>query len=238
LQLNAHGLRCIAYDRRGHGRSERPGKGYDYDRLADDVAELIEHLQLRDITMITHSMGAGECTRYLSRYGSARVQRAAFVGTIAPCYRHSASYPQGLPLETLDAASRDALDDIPLWLEKNAEGFYLPQSTGTCATMTRWTMDCMLAASPKALAECSGTRVRADLREEMRAIDVPVLVIHGDRDQSEPGHGKLVAELVPQSRYVEYAGAPHGIFHTHRHRLIEDIVAFMGVGESAPRETA
>lgn len=238
LELNTRGMRCIAYDRRGHGRSDHPGTGYNYDRLTADAAELIEHLQLRDITFIAHSMGTGECTQYLSRYGSTQIERAIFIGSVSPCYLQSASNPQGKPLQLYQAVLSDLVDDLPGWLSKSADGFYLPESTGTSDEMTRWTIDCLLNVSLKALADCFMTRVHGDLRDDMRAIEIPLLVIHGDMDQSEPGHGKLVAELVPNSRYVEYAGAPHGIFHTHRHRLIEDIATFIGVETSSAREAA
>ena len=228
LHLNALGLRCIALDRRGHGRSDRPGHGYEYDRLADDLAELIAFLDLRDVTLIAHSMGTSECTRYLSRYGRERVARVVFIGATAPCYVQSESYPQGLPREAFTAISDALRNDLPGWLRDNAEPFFLPAETGVPDDVTRWTIDCVLNASLKALIDCFLARTRADMRDELRALNVPMLIIHGDRDASEPGHGRMVAELVPDSRYIEYAGAPHGIYHTHRERLLADIERFIG----------
>jgi non-heme chloroperoxidase len=228
LHLNALGLRCIALDRRGHGRSDRPGHGYDYNRLADDLAELIAHLDLHDVILIAHSMGTSECTRYLSRHGSERITKVVFVGATAPCYLQSESYPQGLPLTVFTGISNMLRNDLPGWLRSNAEPFFLPAETGVPEEVTRWTIDCVLNASLKALIDCYLARTHADMRDELRKLDVPMLIIHGDRDASEPGHGRLVAELVPDHRYVEYADAPHGLYHTHRERLLADIERFIG----------
>jgi non-heme chloroperoxidase len=227
LRLTAFGRRCIAFDRRGHGRSDRPGDGYNYDRLADDLAELIAHLDLHGVTLIGHSMGTGECTRYLSRHGSDRITRAVFVSAIAPCYLQSETFPRGQPIEVFETLCTAMRQDLPQWLRNGADAFFLPASTQTSDAMTRWTIGCVLNASLKGLIECLMARTCADLRDEMRAIDVPMLVIHGDRDASEPGHGRMVADLVPGSCYTEYPGAPHGLYHTHRERLLADIQSFM-----------
>jgi pimeloyl-ACP methyl ester carboxylesterase len=227
LHFNALGRRCIALDRRGHGRSDRPGHGYHYDRLADDLAELIAHLDLHDAILIAHSMGTGECTRYLSRHGSERIARAVYIGATAPCYLHSESYPQGLPAAAFEATSKALREDLPGWLRDNAEPFFLPAQTGVSDQVTRWTIDCVLDASLKALIDCFLARTQADMRQELRSLKLPMLLIHGDRDASEPGHGRLVAEHVTGSRYIEYAGAPHGLYHTHRAQVLADIECFI-----------
>ena len=226
LHFNALGMRCIAMDRRGHGRSEQPGDGYDYDRLADDLAELIERLDLHEVTLVGHSMGTGECARLLSRHGSARIARAIFVSSIAPCYLDDAGTP--LPASAFDPVLEQIQADFPRWLDNAADGFFLPAETGTSSGTIRHTIDIALGTSLFAATACFRTRSRADLRDELHRIDVPLLVIHGHRDVSEPiAHGRAIAGLVPDSRYLEYAGAPHGLYHTHRLPLLADMQAFI-----------
>jgi pimeloyl-ACP methyl ester carboxylesterase len=226
LHFNALGMRTIAMDRRGHGRSEQPGFGYDYDRLADDLAELIEHLDLHELTLVGHSMGTGECARLLSRHGNARIARAVFVSSIAPCYLDAAGTP--LPADTFDPVLEQIHADFPRWLDNGADGFFLPGETGTSTGTIRRTIDIALGTSLVAATACFRTRSRGDLRNELSRIDVPLLVIHGDRDVSEPAaHGRAIAGLVPDCRYLEYPGAPHGLYHTHRLPLLADMQAFI-----------
>ena len=146
LHFNGLGMRCVALDRRGHGRSDCPGRGYDYDRLADDLAELIAHLDLHDVTLVAHSMGSSECTHYLARHGRSRVARVVLIGATAPCYLQSESYPQGLPLRSFEAVCAMLRDDLPQWLRDNAAPFFLPAETGVTEETTRWTIDCVLNA--------------------------------------------------------------------------------------------
>jgi len=227
LHFNALGYRCIAIDRRGHGRSDDPGRGYQLDRLADDLADLLEHLDLRDATVITHSMASGECTRYLARHGSARIARAIFLAPTAPSYVEGSRAPWSMD-DTTTALVLDAIRrDLPRWLADNADGFFLPEETGTTTDYVQHTIAIIRDASLQALVECFGAK-RVDQRAELRAIDVPLLVIHGNRDVSEPvQQGRAIATLVPHSRYIEYAGGPHGLYHTHFERLVEDIHAFI-----------
>lgn len=227
LHFNALGYRCIALDRRGHGRSDDPGHGYRLDRLADDVAELLEHLDLHEATVITHSMASGECTRYLARHGSARVARAVFLAPVAPSYAEGSRAPWCMDEPTTDAVLAAIARDLPRWLADNADGFFLPAETGTTPEFVQHTIDIIRDTSLQALVECFRAK-RADQRAELAAIEVPLLVIHGNRDVSEPEQqGRAIAALVPHSRYVEYAGAPHGLYHTHFDRLVEDIHAFV-----------
>ncbi|MFC4525466.1 alpha/beta hydrolase [Dyella halodurans] len=232
LHFNALGLRTIAMDRRGHGRSEQPASGYDYDRLADDLAELIEHLDLHEVTLVGHSMGTGECTRLLSRHGSTRIARAIFVSSIAPCYLDADG--ARLPASAFDPVLAQIHADFPRWLHDAADGFFLPAETHTSAGTIRRTIDIALGTSLYAATACFRIRCRADLRDELRRIDVPLLVIHGHRDVSEPvAYGRAIAGLVPDCRYLEYPGAPHGLYHTHRLPLLDDIQAFMATEVTA-----
>ncbi|AIF47127.1 alpha/beta fold hydrolase [Dyella japonica] len=232
LHFNALGMRTIAMDRRGHGRSERPYGGYDYDRLADDLAALIEHLDLRELTLIGHSMGTGECVRLLSRHGSERIAKVILLSPVAPCYLDADGLP--LPASTVDAALAAIHADFPQWLAEGADGFYLPAETHTSEGVIRRTIDIMLGTSLHAATECFRTRVGADLRDELRQIDVPMLVIHGERDVSElVAFGRAIAGMVPACRYLEYADAPHGMFHTHQRPLLKDMQDFIGANAHA-----
>jgi pimeloyl-ACP methyl ester carboxylesterase len=227
LYFNALGYRCIALDRRGHGRSDDPGRGYGLDRLADDVADLLDHLDLHDATLVTHSMASGECARYLARHGSARVARVVFLAPVAPSYAEGSRAPWTMDEPTTDAVLAAIGRDLPRWLADNADGFFLPAETGTTPEYVQHTIDIIRSASLQALVECFRAK-RVDQRGELAAIDVPLLVIHGNRDVSEPvQQGRAIAALVPHSRYVEYHDAPHGLYHTHFERVVGDVLAFI-----------
>ncbi len=231
--FNALGCRCIAIDRRGHGRSDDPGQGYHYDRLADDLAELLDHLNLREVTLVAHSMGTGECTRYLARHGSGRIARVVYIAPVAASYLDGSRDACSMDSATAELVLADIRRDLPKWLADNADGFFLPAETGTSPEIIRHTIDMVLDASLHALTECFRARF-VDQRDELRAIHVPVLVVHGDRDVSEPvQQGRTLAALVSRSRYLEYAGAPHGLYHTHFEQLVADMLAFMRETPSA-----
>ena len=227
LYFNELGFRCIAMDRRGHGRSDDPGHGYHYDRLADDLAELLDHLNLREVTLVAHSMATGECTRYLARHGSGRIARVVYLAPVAPSYLDGSRDAWSMDNATAELALADMRRDLPKWLADSADGFFLPAETGTSPETIRHTIDIVLDASLHALVECFRA-THVDQRDELCAIDVPLLVVHGDRDVSEPvQQGRAIAALVPHSRYLEYAGAPHGLYHTHFERLTTDILTFV-----------
>ena len=231
LHFNALGMRTIAMDRRGHGRSDQPGSGYDFDRLADDLAELIERLDLRDVILVAHSMGAGECTRLLARHGSERIARVIYVAPVAPRLidADGREITPAMVAPVLEEITRD----FPHRLDQGADGFFLPTETGTSSGTIRRTIDTMLAVSLHAAVACFLTRVNGDLRDDLRKFDVPLLVLHGDRDVSEPlAHGTATVALVPGARLVEYTNAPHGIYHTHCARLLGDMQAFIGEAEA------
>jgi pimeloyl-ACP methyl ester carboxylesterase len=227
LHFNAMDCRCIAMDRRGHGRSDDPGHDYHYDRLADDLAELLDHLNLHEVTLVAHSMATGECTRYLARHGSSRIARVVYLAPVAPSYLDGSRDAWSVDSTTAESVMADMRRDLPKWLADNADGFFLPAETGTSPETIRHTIDIVLDASLHALIECFRARF-VDQRNELRAIDVPLLIVHGDRDVSEPvQQGRAIATLVPNSRYLEYAGAPHGLYHTHFERLMADILTFV-----------
>ena len=227
VPLSSQGLRCVAYDRRGHGRSSRPGVGYDYDTLADDLAALIDTLDLRGVTLVGMSMAGGELVRYVTRHGSSRVARLIFVATDATPFRtQTPDNPSGIPGERFESFRRHALlRDYPKWLEDNREPFFVPE---TSRPMQEWVRGLMLGTSMKALVECSRSMSATDFRAELPTIGVPALLIHGDRDVSAPLEvtGRPTAKLIPGAHLKIYEGAPHGLFLTHMERLNADILEF------------
>jgi non-heme chloroperoxidase len=226
IHLCGQSLRCIAYDQRGHGRSSQPGHGYEYDTLADDLASLLERLDLREVTLVGHSMGCGEIVRYLSRHGSSRVVRAVFIGTATPFALKTADNPDGVDKAVIDKLRALWVKDFPKWLGDNARPFFVPE---TSPEMVQWVVGMCLQASLKALVDCHHAINETDFRAELAAMTVPTLVIHGDADVSEPieQRGRRTAQLIPGSQFKVYEGAPHGLMFTHMDRLNADLLAFI-----------
>lgn len=226
--LTAQGLRCVAYDRRGHGRSDAPSGGYDYDTLADDLAAVLDGLDLRDVVLVGHSMAGGEIVRYFSRHGGARVSKVLFVAPMNPCPARRADNPDGLPAQVFEQFRQAyLLTDSPKWLNDNAKPFVTP---ATSPEMMDWIRGLMLTTSLRAVVECNRTSTEADLRPEIPGLSVPVLIVQGDKDASTPLEvsGRRYAALNPQARLVVYEGAPHGLMFTHTARLNGEIAAFAG----------
>lgn len=219
------GFRCIGFDRRGHGRSDQPARGYDHDTLADDVAALIEGLDLTGLTLIGHSMAGGEIIRYLSRHGDGRIARIILVAPMTPMLLKSDDNPNGAPLAGFEAVWAQWRRDYPKWVADNLMPFFIPE---TSAAMMGWAANQMRTSVPIALA-CSRAMVEEDFRAEMRAIKVPALLIHGDRDRSAPIAltGEPSAALIPGCRLLVYEGAPHGLMFTHMERLHADVRRFV-----------
>jgi non-heme chloroperoxidase len=221
------GFRCIAYDRRGHGRSEDPGRGYDYDTLADDLGQVLDRLDLRGVTLVAHSMSGGEAVRYLSRHGKAgRVKKVLFLAPTLPFLTQTPDNPMGVPAAALDQVRNTFMADFPKWIEDNSAPFVLPQ---TSDPMRTWIKAMMLQTSMKAVLDCNRAMVAADFRPELARLAVPSLVIHGDKDASAPLEitGKRAAALIPGGQLKIYEGAPHGLFVTHASQLNADIEAFV-----------
>ena len=216
VELADQGLRCVAYDRRGHGRSSDPGRGYDYDRLADDLAAIINQLDLTDVTLVAHSMGNGEAVRYLKRHGSARIARLVMLSTVPP-------------QSTSDFGSLIAglKQDRPAFLAKGVSAF-TGGHPAVSPAMTEWIVAQFMQASPKATIDCMRAIAGGDFRTDMRAVTVPTLIAHGDKDVVNPldTTARKVAELIAGSTLRVYEGAPHGLVITHRDRLAQDILAF------------
>ncbi len=227
LDLSARGVRCVAYDRRGHGRSDDPGRGYDADTLADDLADLMTHLDLRGATLVGHSMGGNEVVRYLTRHGEGRVARIVFLGTSLPFLLKTEDNPEGVDPSVFAQARAAWRHDYAKWLSDNARPFV---TESTSQETIDWLKGLMLQASMKALMDCAQVNSGIDFRPELAKIRVPALFVHGTADASNPIEltaGRAVKHL-PGSQLLIYDGAPHGLPITHAERFNEDLLAFIG----------
>jgi non-heme chloroperoxidase len=227
--LRNAGMRCVAFDRRGHGRSDVPNAGYDLDTLAGDIATVVEHLDLREITLVAHSMGTLEITRYMAAHGTDRVARAVYVGTMAPGLVHGQDAPTGLE-KVMDATLADLQTDRPKWFHDSAPAYFATDGTGAWVSqaLVDDAIRTILEPPLEVQVECLRTVFDADLRADLRGIGVPALVVHGDRDVSAPIDltGRPTAALLPGSRFEVYRGAPHGLYVTEQDRLTRDLLAF------------
>jgi non-heme chloroperoxidase len=225
------GLRCIAYDRRGHGRSDWPWDGYDYDTLADDLSVLLEQLDLHDVTLVAHSMGGGEVVRYLTRHGAKRIGRIALISATTPFPMKSPDNPDAIDRTLMEADMAVRTADRPKWFADNADGFFGVGLPGISISppfvefIIRQCLDC----SARAAAAFFLAGFTTDFRAEMQRIALSTLIIHGDRDMQAPLEicGRKVARLVPGNRFLVYENAAHGLFVTHANRLNEDLLAFV-----------
>lgn len=233
LPFAEQGLRCISLDRRGHGRSDDPGRGYDFDTLADDLAALFTHLDLRDVTLVGHSMGCAEIARYLSRHGSDRVARVALIAPTTPFILRTDDNPEGVPSIALDVGMASLRQNRPLYFSDGTITFFSlgsqwPRQPVLDSGMVDWMVDLIMQSSPYAIMHCMRAHWETDFRPDMKAFNLPTLIIHGDNDRSAPLEmcGRRTARMIAGSRLVVYEGAPHGLFLTHRERLNSDLLAF------------
>lgn len=220
------GYRVIAFDRRGHGRSDQPGAGYDLDTLADDLARVMAARDVHGATLIGHSMGCAEIVRYLTRHGAERVAQIVLAATTTPLLRKTADNPDGIDNAVFEALRAGWLHDYPRWVVDNAAPFFVPE---TSQAMIQWGIAQMLPIPVHVAVECNKTVVESDTRAELAAIHIPALVVHGTHDASAPIAltGARTAQLLPHCRYQIYDGAPHGLLITHLDRLNADIAAFL-----------
>jgi pimeloyl-ACP methyl ester carboxylesterase len=225
--LDAKGFRCIAPDRRGHGRSEMTSAGYDLDTLTDDVAAVIEQRDLREVTLVGFSMGSMEAVNYLRRYGSERIARLVLVSPTTPFLLKTEDNPDGVPKAMIDANNAAIARDFAQWIAANEAPFFTPDTP----EITRaWIREMMLRVPVPVALACRKTIAFADLRAAAAKIDCPTLILHGDKDASAPLPltGAKTAKLIQGSRLIVYEGGPHPLPITHRERVLSDMLAFMG----------
>ena len=225
------GYRVITYDRRGFGRSSQPATGYDYDTFAADLSALLEHLNLHDAILAGHSMGTGEVTRYLGRYGSARVAKGVLVAPIPPYLLQTADNPDGVPQALFDGFAAAARADTPAWMKGFLDNFYnIGTLRGTLvsdqAFQASWNL--AVTASATAAVACIGTWA-TDFRDDLPKIDVPILVIHGDADQVLPldKTASRLPGLIKDARLVVVEGGPHAIPWTHADQVNTALLDFI-----------
>jgi non-heme chloroperoxidase len=230
--LAGRGYRCIAHDRRGHGRSDQPWDGNDMDTYADDVAELVTALDLRDAIHIGHSTGGGEVARYIGRHGTERVAKAVLIGAVTPLMLKTKSNPGGLPIDVFDQIRAGVLADRSQFFKDLSIPFYGANRAGAKVSQglrdSFW-MQGMLAGH-KAVYDCIKAFSETDLTEDLKKFNVPTLILHGDDDQIVPisASALLSAKIVKDSKLVVVPGAPHGMCSTLKDRVNEELFNFIG----------
>jgi len=235
--LAARGYRCIAHDRRGHGRSSQPWDGNDMDTYADDLAELVAALNLRDAIHIGHSTGGGEVTRYIGRHGTKRVAKAVLIGAIPPLMLKTEKNAGGLPMEAFDQLRAAVLADRSQFFKDLSAPFYGANRAG--ATVSQGLRDFFwmqgMLAGHKAVFDCIKAFSETDLTEDLKKFDVPTLILHGDDDQIVPigASALLSSKIVKGATLKIYPGAPHGMCSTLKDRVNEELLAFIGQGKVA-----
>jgi non-heme chloroperoxidase len=231
LFLVQHGFRCVAVDRRGHGRSGQPSVGNDMDTYADDLAAVIEALDLKNATLIGHSTGGGEVARYIGRHGRKRVAAAALLAAVPPIMLKTPANPEGLPVEVFDAIRAGVAGDRSQYYKDFALQFYGANRPG--AKVSQGILDQFWLLSMQAgvlnAYECVKAFSETDFTEDLKKFDFPTLVLHGEDDQIVPvkDSARKSARLVKGAQEIYYPGAPHGLTATHQDRVNADLLAFL-----------
>jgi non-heme chloroperoxidase len=232
LYLAERGFRCIAHDRRGHGRSSQPWAGNDMDTYADDLARVLDALNLENATLIGFSTGGGEVARYIGRHGTRRVKQAALVASVTPLMLKTPSNPQGTPREVFDGLRTASLADRSKLYRDLASGpffgFNRPGAAVSQGMIDSFWLQGMQSGHKNAYDSILAFS-ETDLTDDLRKFDVPTLILHGDDDQIVPiaASAARAAELVKNASYKIYKGAPHGLADTHKERLNQDLLAFV-----------
>jgi non-heme chloroperoxidase len=239
--LAAAGLRCVLYDRRGHGRSDRPATGYDIDTMADDLAAVIEHFDLREATLVCHSLGSKEVTRYLTRHGDSRIARMVLVAPTTPLMRRTADNPDGIDPVLIEANYQAVAASVPQWCaDFEAAGPYFGSSPGGSRGLVDWTIRMIVDTPLHVLLETLRINANADMSADLQKVQVPALVIHGDQDASAPIDltGRKTAELIPGASLTVYPGAGHGLYASDHEALNADLLAFITGHRPSPAKEA
>jgi non-heme chloroperoxidase len=231
LFLAQKGFRVVAHDRRGHGRSSQPWHGNDMDTYADDLAAVVQALDLKNAIHVGHSTGGGEVARYIGRHGTARVAKAVLIGAIPPLMLRTRENPKGTPLEAFDQIRSSVLADrSQFWKDLSLPfyGYNHPGARISEGVRESFRLQGMMAGIPAAYF-CVKVFSETDLTEDLKRIDVPTLILHGDDDQIVPidASARLSARIVRDSVLEVYEGAPHGLCTTHKERINRDLLSFI-----------
>lgn len=231
LAIADAGFRAIAYDRRGFGRSEQPWDGYNYDTLADDLAAVVEETGAADATIVGFSMGGGEVARYMSRHKGKNVAQAVLVSSIVPYMLKTADNPDGTDQATFAQMTEGMKQDRAHFFAGFFRDFYGVGlvSQPVSDELLEASRNVAMQASLKATLDCAKAFATTDFRPDLAAFSVPTLIIHGTADKTVPidASGRAAARGIPQAKLIEYDGAPHGLFATHKDRLTSDLLAFL-----------
>ena len=231
ISLSERGWRCVAFDRRGHGRSDDPCRGYDFDTLADDIATLFDGLDLQNAVLVGHSLGGAEVVRYLTRHRSQRVSHAVLIAPTTPFNMRTDDNPGGIPRENLEKIYESLKHDLPRLAAQAAPDFFgVPKNSVSTETMDWWCRMFLDRCSIKVLSVLFKLLNETDFRAELRTVRTPTLIMQGNIDKSAPLelHGRPTHELIAGSRLLVYDNAAHGLPYTHTDRMLADIVAFAG----------
>ncbi len=234
--LASNGFRCIAHDRRGHGRSSQPWEGNDMDTYADDLNDLVTALDLKDAIHVGHSTGGGEVTRYIGRHGTKRVAKAVLISAIPPLMLKTEANPGGLPIEVFDEIRAGVLADRSQYFKDLTTPFYGANRPGAQVSQglrdSFWLQGMM--CGHKAAYDCIKAFSETDLTEDLKKIDVPTLILHGDDDQIVPigASALLSSKIVKDATLKVYPGFDHGMCSTHKDQINADLLAFVK-GEKA-----
>jgi non-heme chloroperoxidase len=229
--LASRGYRCIAHDRRGHGRSSQPWNGNDLDTYADDLAELTAHLDLRNAIHVGHSTGGGEVARYIGRHGTSRVAKAVLIGAIPPLMLKTPANPGGLPIDVFDGLRNSVVADRSQFWRDLSLPFYSYNRAGAKISegvrQSFW-LQSMMAGFPASYF-CIKAFSETDQTEDLKRFDVPTLVLHGDDDQIVPyaDSALISSKLIKNAKLVIYKGAPHGMCTTLKDRVNEELLGFL-----------
>jgi non-heme chloroperoxidase len=229
--LASHNCRCIAHDRRSHGRSNQPWNGNDMDTYADDLAALIQALDLRDVIHVGHSTGGGEVARYIGRHGTERVSKVVLISAVPPIMLKTAANPHGLPKEVFDAIRNNVLKDRGQFFKDFSEPFYGANRPGAKVSQglrDAFWMQGMLGGF-KGIYDCIKAFSETDFTEDLKKIHVPTLIIHGDDDQIVPFEncGLRTSQLIKGAQLKVYKGGSHGICSTNKDQINADLLAFI-----------
>lgn len=226
------GYRVITYDRRGFGKSSQPWEGYEYDTFTSDLHQLLEQLELQNVTLVGFSMGGGEVARYISTYGADRIQKAVFAGAVPPYLYKSEDHPEGaLDDATIEAFKSGVINDRLAFLDEFTKGFFAAgDRTDLVSEPFRlYNWDIAAGASPKGTLDCITAFSKTDFRKDLEKFNIPTLIIHGDSDATVPYEysGKLTHEAIPNSKVSLIKGGPHGLNATHAKEFNEALLLFL-----------
>lgn len=226
-------FRCIAYDRRGFGNSDKPWTGYDYDTFSDDLHSVIETLDLSDITLVGFSMGGGEVVRYLSRHGSERISKIVLVAAVTPFMLKTPDNEDAAPQKLFDEMIEGVKKDRPKFLTEFGKQFFgvTVLQKPVSEELLQWAHYLTLPATQQSTTECIRAFSSTDFRNDCKAITLPTLIIHGDDDKIVPIDisAKKAVKLIKNAELKVYQGAPHGLYVTHKDKLNKDLIEFIGV---------